>query len=71
MIEEKIPFYYRWWGGPARLILGLLAGAHLCAKSLKVTTDAAGKIWFFAGTDSGFEATTTIYYTVVSFSLSP
>jgi hypothetical protein len=27
-----------------------------------VTTDANGELWLIAGTDSGFEATTTIYY---------
>ena len=34
-------------------------------KSLEVTTAGDGSVWIFGGTDSGFEATTSVYYTVV------
>ena len=27
-----------------------------------VRTDAAGRLWFLLGTDSGFEGTTSLYY---------
>ena len=32
---------------------------------LTVTTNADGELWIIIGTDSGFEATTTLYYTTV------
>ncbi len=32
---------------------------------LAVTTNEAGELWIMVGTDSGFEATTTLYYTAV------
>ncbi|MCR3921414.1 MAG: PEP-CTERM sorting domain-containing protein [Firmicutes bacterium] len=36
---------------------------------LEVTTDANGNLWLFFGTDSGFEGTTTLYYTGLDVSL--
>ncbi|MDD4924349.1 MAG: hypothetical protein PHF74_05895 [Dehalococcoidales bacterium] len=36
---------------------------------IAVTTDADGNMWIFAGTDSGFEGLTTLYYTEVEVSL--
>lgn len=33
-------------------------------------TDAAGNLWLIFGTDSGFEATTTLYYTAVKVKLA-
>jgi len=36
---------------------------------LEVTTDADGNLWIFAGTDSGFEGLTTLYYTEVNVTL--
>jgi len=36
---------------------------------LEVTTDADGNMWIFAGTDSGFEGLTTLYYTEVNITL--
>ena len=37
---------------------------------LSVTTDADGNLWIFVGTDSGFEGTTTIYYTKINITLT-
>ena len=34
-------------------------------ESLQVQTDGSGSVWLFVGTDSGFEATTSVYYTWV------
>jgi hypothetical protein len=36
---------------------------------IEVTTDAGGNMWIFAGTDSGFEGLTTLYYTAVNVTL--
>ncbi len=36
---------------------------------LEVTTDADGNMWIFAGTDSGFEGLTTLYYTEVNVTI--
>lgn len=35
------------------------------------SSDENGEMWFIVGTDSGFEATTTIYYNKIEFVLSP
>ena len=35
------------------------------------TADAAGKIWVFVGTDSGFEGRTTLYYSKITVTVSP
>ena len=37
--------------------------------SIEITSDADGNIWIFAGTDSGFEGLTTLYYTEVNVTL--
>lgn len=37
---------------------------------LKITTDSEGNLWIFAGTDSGFEGLTTLYYTSVKVTLT-
>ncbi len=34
-----------------------------------LATDADGNMWIFAGTDSGFEGLTTLYYTEVNITL--
>lgn len=39
-------------------------------QSLEFTTNADGSIWFFIGTDSGFEGLTTIYYRSVELTLT-
>jgi hypothetical protein len=38
--------------------------------SFTVTTDDAGELWIVIGTDSGFEGTTTLYYTQVDVLLN-
>ena len=40
-------------------------------QSLEFTTNADGSIWFFIGSDSGFEGLTTIYYRSVELKLTP
>ncbi|MBL7845804.1 MAG: hypothetical protein JNK44_18220 [Cyclobacteriaceae bacterium] len=35
------------------------------ANSFLVTTDSQGEVWILVGTDSGFEGTTTVYYTAI------
>lgn len=40
-------------------------------QTLEFTTNTDGSIWFFIGTDSGFEGLTTIYYRSVELSLTP
>jgi hypothetical protein len=64
-------------GGANALVLGDIANGRSCDdppmyvlksldsgdQTLQVTTDAAGGFWLFAGTDSGFEGTTSLYYT--------
>lgn len=39
--------------------------------SVSVTTDGSGSVWLFAGTDSGFEATTDVYFTWVVATFEP
>jgi hypothetical protein len=39
--------------------------SNLELPALNVTTDASGDVWLLLGTDSGFEGTTTIYYTEI------
>ena len=41
------------------------------AQSIEVTTDSSGAVWLFVGTDSGFEATTSVYYTWVRATFEP
>jgi hypothetical protein len=38
--------------------------------SFDVVSDAQGKVWFIAGTDSGFEGPTSVYYDKISIQLS-
>jgi hypothetical protein len=38
-------------------------------KPFHVTTDSRGELWIIIGTDSGFEATTTIYYNSIAVKL--
>lgn len=35
------------------------------ANPFRVTTDSQGEVWILIGTDSGFEGTTTLYYTSI------
>lgn len=39
-------------------------------RPLEITTDESGKLWLLAGTDSGFEGTTSLYYTSVKVFLT-
>ncbi len=64
-------------GGEDALVLGDVANSVACGQmprwelkdlssgsaTLEVTTDGQGALWLFAATDSGFEATTSLYYT--------
>ena len=36
----------------------------------EAATDSLGSLWFVLGTDSGFEATTSIYYTLFEATLT-
>ena len=39
--------------------------------AVAVTTDSRGSTWLFVGTDSGFEATTSVYHTWVVATFEP
>jgi len=69
-------------GGANALVLGNVANSFPCAPSvpwelkslgadtpLVVRTDASGSLWLFMGTDSGYEGTTSLYYTRFSATL--
>lgn len=70
-------------GGSAALVLGNIANGRACgeplrfalrdldsgAQTISAAADANGALWIFVGTDSGFEATTRLYYTRVAVSL--
>jgi hypothetical protein len=70
-------------GGSAALVLGHIANGQPCGtaqsfalktlagQSLTVTTDAGGAVWLLVGTDSGFEATTRLYYTRLTARFTP
>jgi hypothetical protein len=71
-------------GGANALLLGDIANSRACedppaferkafdsgADLLDVTADPSGALWLFAGTDSGFEGTTRLYYTRFSAQLT-
>jgi hypothetical protein len=40
-------------------------------QDFEITTDEDGSIWLIVGTDSGFEATTSLYYTFIGVGLEP
>ncbi len=40
-------------------------------ESISVTTDGSGNVWLFVGTDSGFEATTSVYHTWIIATFEP
>lgn len=65
-------------GGASAVVLGDMANSQSCGETpqwevkgvsgggaVEVTADAEGSLWLFVGTDSGFEGTTSIYYTSV------
>ena len=39
-------------------------------RSFEVVSDAQGKVWWIAGTDSGFEGPTSVYYDKISIQMS-
>ncbi|MBD2766364.1 hypothetical protein IC235_00485 [Hymenobacter sp. BT664] len=41
------------------------------ANPMRVTADGAGKLWLIVGTDSGFEANTTLYYDEIKVHFQP
>jgi len=72
-------------GGKNALVVGDVANSVHCGEpprwelkqlssgsdSLEVETDGSGSVWLFVGTDSGFEATTSVYYTWVVATFTP
>jgi hypothetical protein len=65
-------------GGANAVVLGDVANSRPCGEApqwelknvsggggVDVTADAEGSLWLFAGTDSGFEGATSIYYTSI------
>lgn len=72
-------------GGENALVIGDVANSIPCGEtpqwelkqlssgmeSISVTTDGNGNVWLFVGTDSGFEATTSVYYTWFIATLEP
>ena len=40
-------------------------------KTFEVSADESGTVWFIAGTDSGFEGLTTLYYDTITVVLDP
>jgi hypothetical protein len=63
--------------GTNAVVIGNVANSTLCEQNIRryeikqlstvqpvlVTTDATGSVWLLVGTDSGFEAVTSLYYT--------
>lgn len=39
------------------------------SQSFEITTDESATMWLLIGTDSGFEGTTSLYYTYIKVSL--
>ena len=72
-------------GGTAAVVLGTIENSRPCdltnrrweLKSLasdaavQIATDDSEAAWIFFGTDSGFESTTTLYYTQIRIDLTP
>ena len=71
-------------GGPDALVLGHIGievpcdetAFHLkmlsnAAGSFTARSDEQGQLWLLIGTDSGFEATTTLYYTQIEVRFEP
>ena len=72
-------------GGENAVVVGDVASSIPCGETrqwelkqlssgldaVAVTTDSRGAAWLFVGTDSGFEATTSVYYTWVVATFEP
>jgi hypothetical protein len=71
-------------GGVNAVVIGNVANSTLCGQNIPryeikqlssshavlVTTDGTGSAWLFVGTDSGFEAVTSLYYTRITAEFS-
>ena len=71
-------------GGVNAVVIGNVANSTLCEQNIRryeikqlsspravlVTTDGTGSAWLFVGTDSGFEAVTSLYYTRITADFS-
>ena len=73
--------------GVNAVVIGNVANSTLCEQNIRryeikqlrtpravlVTTDGVGSAWLLVGTDSGFEAVTSLYYTRITaeFSMKP
>ena len=55
-------------GEPPQWQLKRLSGG---SEMIEVTSDGRGAVWLFVGTDSGFEAITSVYYTQVTATFQP
>ena len=53
--------------GDGEFVLKTLDSAGI---AFEATTDSEGKLWLIAGTDSGFEGLTQLYYSEISASLA-
>ena len=73
-------------GGENALVMGDVANSQTCgqgqpqwelkqltsgAETIEVTVDGDGRVWLLIGTDSGFEATTRLYFTLVLATFEP
>jgi hypothetical protein len=70
--------------GANAIVIGNVANSTLCEQNIRryeikqlrtpgavlVTTDGSGSAWLLVGTDSGFEAVTTLYYTRITAEFS-
>ena len=72
-------------GGEDAVVIGDVANSVPCGEpprwelkrlssegdAIEVESDGAGRVWLFVGSDSGFEATTSLYYTWVVATFEP
>jgi len=72
-------------GGEDAVVLGDVASSQECgqgtpqwelkqlssAETVEVASDGDGRVWVFMGSDSGFEATTSLYYTRIAVTFDP
>jgi hypothetical protein len=56
---------------PAPYVIKTLRPATASPAVPIVTSDGQGRLWLIAGTDSGYEGLTRIYWTNLSFTLTP
>lgn len=71
-------------GGEDAVVLGNVANSQECGRlprweqkqlssgeTVEVSSDGDGRVWVFIGTDSAFEATTSLYYTRIDVTFDP